>query len=367
MARITRKAQKVLGLNSVQTGQFGSARASTFVLTKDPDVIQALPAFEQGWPAATVSGDNLPTMEETEGVDFLVTRQLAYIFQEGIPEYNATTEYHEDSIVKESGTVKLYKSLTNTNTGNPLSDPTKWALSIDLDNSGYHLNNYTATTDPTVNDDSADGYTPGSIWYNTTGTGEAFLCTNNTAGAAKWIKTTLTADELGSAAFTASSAYATAAQGAKADTAIQPNTQKIRQCEQLVDTTNRSTSSPTYVTSSISFALSQNLASTSSKVKIDLDALIGLSSGSGVGQFAIYRNGVDITPAGVGCVSACANGTGGLNGFPGSFSFIDSPGVTTSPTYAIYWKVNTGILYFGRRHDDTAIDAPTMLTLTEIV
>lgn len=41
------------------------------------------------------------------------------------------------------------------------------------------------TSDPTVNDDSGDGYAIGSVWINTT-SDEAFICTDATAGAAVW-------------------------------------------------------------------------------------------------------------------------------------------------------------------------------------
>lgn len=60
-------------------------------------------------------------------------------------------------------------------------------------------NNYTATTDPTADDDAGDGYSPGSTWINRT-TKEAFRCVVATEGAAEWIETTLTTDELGTLA-----------------------------------------------------------------------------------------------------------------------------------------------------------------------
>lgn len=47
------------------------------------------------------------------------------------------------------------------------------------------LNNWTAVTDPTVNDDSGDGYSVGSLWFNTL-TNSFFVCEDNTAGAALW-------------------------------------------------------------------------------------------------------------------------------------------------------------------------------------
>jgi len=61
------------------------------------------------------------------------------------------------------------------------------------------LNNYTATTDPTVNDDAGDGYVAGSRWFNTTDS-DLFICIDNSAGAAVWFNTGLDLTDLGSAA-----------------------------------------------------------------------------------------------------------------------------------------------------------------------
>jgi hypothetical protein len=51
------------------------------------------------------------------------------------------------------------------------------------------LDNYTATVDPTVNDDSGDGYDVGSLWCNTSSK-QAFICTDASVGAAVWIQIT---------------------------------------------------------------------------------------------------------------------------------------------------------------------------------
>lgn len=202
MPALPRVLQKIFGGNSSNNGQPGSARAGTFNLTNNVGTLQALPAWENGWNDITLTGSRLPCLEEDQAINYVVTSQIAYILQRGIPEYDATTTYFQNCVAIESGTVKLYKSLTADNVGNALSDPVNWQLLVDFDAIVTPpFNNYAATTDPTVNDDSGDGYSPGSIWYNSTGTGEAFLCTDATVGAAKWIKTTLTVDELGSAAF----------------------------------------------------------------------------------------------------------------------------------------------------------------------
>lgn len=48
---------------------------------------------------------------------------------------------------------------------------------------------FNQTVDPTVNDDSANGYAVGSRWVNTTANKE-YVCVDDTAGAAIWIETT---------------------------------------------------------------------------------------------------------------------------------------------------------------------------------
>jgi hypothetical protein len=46
--------------------------------------------------------------------------------------------------------------------------------------------NFTATVDPTINDDVDSGYPVGSIWVNTV-TGIAYMSSDSTAGAAVWV------------------------------------------------------------------------------------------------------------------------------------------------------------------------------------
>jgi len=69
------------------------------------------------------------------------------------------------------------------------------------------LNNFSATTDPTANDDSGDGYSVGSQWMNTN-TGDRFLCSNASVGAAVWQDVTgIAPEDLGSMAFEAATDY----------------------------------------------------------------------------------------------------------------------------------------------------------------
>ena len=54
---------------------------------------------------------------------------------------------------------------------------------------GGFFNKLDATTNPTVNDDSVDGYEVGSLWFNVT-TSKVFQCLNATTGAAVWVELT---------------------------------------------------------------------------------------------------------------------------------------------------------------------------------
>lgn len=137
MARLDRKNQKVFAGGAANNGQFGSAQAGTKILSTDLDVLQALAAWDSGWNDATISSAKLPTLEEMQALHFITTRQIAYLFQEGIPEYSSAAIYYQKSIVRKSGTYELYGSKTDDNTGNALpsqTDNTDWLYLGDMAN-----------------------------------------------------------------------------------------------------------------------------------------------------------------------------------------------------------------------------------------
>lgn len=76
----------------------------------------------------------------------------------------------------------------NTTTGNVfvMSDDTAGAAVWNLLTESDALHNFTAGVDPTVNEDSGDGYEPSSLWLNTA-SGEIFVLTDDTVGAAVWM------------------------------------------------------------------------------------------------------------------------------------------------------------------------------------
>lgn len=93
---------------------------------------------------------------------------------------------------------------------------------------GLPVNKFDATSAPTSDWDDSDtagvgkSFSVGSVVVDVTND-EAYRCVDASTGAAVWVNSTLSTDELGSAALASSSDFATAAQGAKADTAVQPS------------------------------------------------------------------------------------------------------------------------------------------------
>lgn len=131
MPRITRKQQKVFAVNASNNGVFGSLQANDPVYSQDPDAIQGRTAYANGWNDATYSAEKLPPLEEFQALQYLFSRQLAYIMQDGIPEWNSATTYYKGALVKSiqsDGSFILYASLIDDNTNNLVTDTTKWII-----------------------------------------------------------------------------------------------------------------------------------------------------------------------------------------------------------------------------------------------
>lgn len=135
MAKLPRKTLKLFAGSASNNGQFGSAQAGAPLTDSDPSTLQALAAWAQGWVDAVIGGQKLPPLEEFQAVQYVHSYSTAYLFQEGMPEYDVGTTYFINSIVKKAGTYQLYGSVTDNNVGNALTDPTKWTLLIDLSSS----------------------------------------------------------------------------------------------------------------------------------------------------------------------------------------------------------------------------------------
>ena len=116
--KLPRVTSKIFASNAAEgdIGQFGSALTGTKVSTGDIEVIQALPAYEEGWRDAVVSGRNYPTLQEMNGLQKTFSQQIAYILQNGMPEWDAGTTYFTDQFCRVGST--FYVSLQDNNLGN---------------------------------------------------------------------------------------------------------------------------------------------------------------------------------------------------------------------------------------------------------
>ena len=103
---------------------FGSYKNNSIISTTDPAVVASLPNWLTGM-AEGVVGRNAPIIEELNGVLFHMSRQIAYLMQEGIAEYDDETTYFINSYCKSAGVV--YKSLSDNNLNNdPATSPLAW-------------------------------------------------------------------------------------------------------------------------------------------------------------------------------------------------------------------------------------------------
>lgn len=119
------------------TGQFGSFEANggqvgDGVLTDDNDTIQGLPAWIDGWDAATNNALKLPRLEEMNGVQKVFSEFAIQNFEDGITYWQAGMGVTANQTVVQYDS-KLYLNITGTNTNTaPNSDTTNWKYVLDL-------------------------------------------------------------------------------------------------------------------------------------------------------------------------------------------------------------------------------------------
>ena len=135
MGKLTRLTGKVFAgeADLEDLGVFGSAKAGQGVNPTATDTeaqIQAGTAYGEGWTSAVVSNKNFPPVEEVNGVLRTISYQNCYLLQEGMPSYDADTEYSNTSIVKalNNNGIVFYRSLQDGNIGNSLSDTDYWEV-----------------------------------------------------------------------------------------------------------------------------------------------------------------------------------------------------------------------------------------------
>ena len=126
MAKLQRKSAKLFAEDATAAAgglaQFGSLAAGSPNYSTDPDVIQALDAYKEGWSSA-VLGTKSPAIEDRNALDYLLSYQQAYIMQRGVPEWLDTETYYQGSFASKADG-KLYVSKVDNNTNNDPSTDT---------------------------------------------------------------------------------------------------------------------------------------------------------------------------------------------------------------------------------------------------
>ena len=130
MAKLQRATQSIFASGSSDVIVFGSDAAADLTYSQNVETIQSLGAWTAGWRSALIN--YVASLQNQDSVNYVCTSQLAYILQQGIPEYDVGTTYFTNSICKAVGGTQLYYSLVDNNLGNPLTDGAAWGVGANL-------------------------------------------------------------------------------------------------------------------------------------------------------------------------------------------------------------------------------------------
>jgi len=114
---------------------------------------------------------------------------------------------------------------------------------------------------------------------------------------------------------------------------------KVLQVLTATDSTQRTTSSSSFVTASNTLSVSITPSSVSNKVFIVCNSSYGQTGTGEQGIATIYRDSTNLGPS-MGLMNSVSS-SGNIQ-TPGSMSFLDSPNTTSSITYQAYFKTGGG-------------------------
>jgi hypothetical protein len=144
------------------------------------------------------------------------------------------------------------------------------------------------------------------------------------------------------------------------------NTNCIAQSKTVSSIVTTSTVVTNYATTGISIALSNNLKSTNSLVRL---RFLVPTATVVLGFFKIFRGALDLTPAGATCMAVAPAGVNSGVIHPVTVEALDAPGTIVPATYTLWWASSAGAnaVWIGRRVSDTTIIVPTVVTIEEIL
>lgn len=152
MSKITTKLQKIFGATGPTgiLGQFGSLKAGAPLYTNDVETIQALNQYGDGIGSVLINGAP-PAIQDINGLFYMISSQIAYLMQQGIPEWNAATTYYIGSFVTRPSASdgEIFISVADDNLNNDFSDTNYWMIykSNKIKNISGTTNQHTITYD----------------------------------------------------------------------------------------------------------------------------------------------------------------------------------------------------------------------------
>ena len=175
---IDRKIQKVFGGSLSPSGNiavYGSKKAGSPTFSDNVETLQST-SWLQGIMGAT-STDKAPYVQDLNSIFYVITKQLAYLFQSGVAEWDSQTEYFAyKSLVSYNG--KIFVSVQDSTNKNPSSEGAYW-----LEYSQLFIK-YLPTTYNIDVATAIGGYPLGAILYYTDSSDNTFkiqsLINNNT-------------------------------------------------------------------------------------------------------------------------------------------------------------------------------------------
>lgn len=132
MSRLSRITQLIFGSTATtnQLKVFGSLAASAPTNATNIGTgtggVQNLSNYLAGWYAAVI-GSASPTIQDMNSLFWMITSQLAYILQSGVPEWDSATTYYGGNIATDDAG-NLYFSLIDNNLNNALTDVSAWQI-----------------------------------------------------------------------------------------------------------------------------------------------------------------------------------------------------------------------------------------------
>ncbi len=123
---LARKNYVQFGKNAplADVDKFGSVAAGALVNSLDPDIVQALSEWTDGWVAA-VMGNKSPVLQDLNAFCYITGWMLSTIFEGGVPDWVATATYSTGSLVND-GAGNLYKSRSDANINHAVTNPIYW-------------------------------------------------------------------------------------------------------------------------------------------------------------------------------------------------------------------------------------------------